>query len=96
MQFHLNLQIGAALCFLPVVLVLAIIYRKRKEQRAFSRAPFKDLVRRPAGETIRLKLEELEEKLTELTMGLVLFPTLLALGLFVLHPKDLLIPVLFF
>ena len=96
MQFHLNLQIWAVLCFLPLCLVLAIIFRKRKEQRAFSRAPFKDLVRRPAGETLRLKLEELEEKLNEQTLGLVLFPMLMALGLFALHPKDPFSPIVFF
>lgn len=96
MQFHQNLQIAAVLCFLPVCLVLAIIFRKRKEQRALSRAPFKELVRRPAGETLRLKLEAMEEKLTELTMGLVLFPMLMALGLFTLRPKGLLTPIVFF
>jgi len=96
MQFHLNQQIGAALCFLPVALVLAIIFRKRKEQRALSHAPFKDLVRRPAGETLRLKLECLEEQLTELTMGLVLFPMMMALVLFALHPIDIFTPVFFF
>jgi hypothetical protein len=96
MQFHLNLQLAAILCFLPVVLVLVIIFRKRQEQRAMSRAPFKDLVRRPAGESIRLKLEELDDQLSELTSGLVLFPLLMVLGMFALHPKDLLSPVIFF
>lgn len=50
----------------------------------------------PYGLQLRLELEELEEKLTELTMKLILFPMLMALGLFALHPKDLLTPVIFF
>ena len=61
----MNLIIGPVLCLLPLVLVLAFIFRKRKEQRALSCAPFKELQRRPAGETLRIELEALEEQLTD-------------------------------
>lgn len=92
----LNLLIGALLCALPVVLVLAVIYRKRKEQREYSRAPFKELQRRPAGETLRLKLESLEENITEQTQWLMMFPTLLVYGFLSQHPKGWIIPGLLF
>ena len=49
----------------PLALVLAYIFRKRREQRAFSCAPFKELQCRPVGETLRIKLEALEGKLTD-------------------------------
>jgi hypothetical protein len=73
MRFNVNLSIAAILCFLPVVFVVMVIFRKRKEQRAFSRAPFKELQRRPAGETIRLKLEALDEKSTMKLWGCFCF-----------------------
>lgn len=95
MQLTLNLQIAVVLCVLPVALVLAVIFRKRKEQQEASRAPFKDLQRRPAGETLRLKLQDLDDKLNEEILWLVMFPVLMAFGLFNLHPKDWLTPALF-
>ena len=60
---QLNLLVAVVLCVLPVALVIALIYRKRNEQREYSRAPFNDLQRRPAGETLRLKLQSLDEKM---------------------------------
>jgi Nuclease-related domain len=82
------LPIAAALCLLPIVLVLAVIFRKRQERRAFSCAPFNELVRRPAGETLRIKLESLDEKLTDDILGLILFPMLMLFVLFFMHSKD--------
>ncbi|MGB7746845.1 MAG: nuclease-related domain-containing protein [Verrucomicrobiia bacterium] len=96
MQINLGLLIWAVLCLLPLALVLAVIFRKRKQQKESSRAPFKELQRRPAGETIRIKLETLDEKINDETMGLLLFPMLMILNLFALHPKDFITPVLFF
>ena len=96
MQLNVNSLLAAILCCLPVALVVAVIYRKRKEQREHSRAPFKDLQRRPAGETIRLKLENLDDRINDETMWLVIFPVLLVFGLFTRHPKDWITPVLFF
>jgi hypothetical protein len=90
------LSIAAILCFLPVAFVVVVIFRKRKKQREYSRAPFKELQRRPAGETIRIKLEALDDKITDETLWLLLFPMLMILGLFAQHPKDFITPVLFF
>jgi len=95
-QINLNLLIALGLCLLPVVLAVLIIFRKRTEHRAFNYAPFKELQRRPAGEALRIKLEALEEKLTEQTYGLVMFPSLLTVVLLVSHPKDATLPIFFF
>jgi hypothetical protein len=96
MQIDLKLLGSAVLCCLPIGLVMAVIYRKRREQREYSRAPFDELQRRPAGETLRLKLESLDDKINDETNMLVLFPVLLIYGLFAQHTKDLILPVLFF
>jgi hypothetical protein len=96
MQNNLNLQIAAVLCCLPIVLALLVICRKRKEQRQFNCAPFKELQRRPAGETIRLKLEILDDKINGEVMWLVLFPVLMVFSLFIQHPKDWITTALFF
>ena len=96
MQNNVNLLITAVLCILPIAFALMVVYRKRKEQRDFNCAPFKELQRRPAGETIRLKLEALDDKINDETMWLVLFPVLLVFGLFTQHPKDWIMPALFF
>jgi hypothetical protein len=89
----MNLLITAVLCLLPLALVLTIIFRKRQEQRITSCAPFDELMRRPAGETLRIKLQVLEEKLTDDVLGLILFPMLMAFVLFAMHPKDWITPV---
>jgi hypothetical protein len=93
---QLNLLVAVVLCVLPVALVIALIYRKRNEQREYSRAPFNDLQRRPAGETLRLKLQSLDEKINDEILWLIMFPVSMALGLFFLHPKDWITPFLFF
>jgi hypothetical protein len=69
----MNLIVGPVLCLLPLAFVLALIFRKRKEQRALSCAPFKELQRKPAGETLRIKLEALEEQLTDDTLMFRIF-----------------------
>jgi hypothetical protein len=96
MQINLNVLIGAVLCLLPLALALAVIIRRRKQQKEFSRVPFKELQRRPAGEALRIKLESLDDKINDATLGLFLFPMLMINGLFALHPKDFITPVLFF
>ncbi len=96
MKFDLNLIIAAVLCLLPVALVVVIIFRKRKEQRAFKCAPFKELQRRPAGETIRLKLEVLDEQLSENTLGLMFFPMAMVFCLFAAKTNDSVAPIMAF
>ena len=61
-----------------------------------SGAPFDELLRRPAGETLRIKLETLEEKLTDDILGLILFPMLMGFVLFAMHPKDWISPIIVF
>jgi len=53
----MNLPLETVLCLLPSALVLAIIFRKRQEQQIASCAPFDESLRRPVGETLRVKLE---------------------------------------
>ena len=96
MQIDLHLFIAAVLCFLPTTLVLAVIFRKSAERRERKRSPFKELQRRPAGETCRIKIEDLDYKISFDTMMLPLFPLLMGLGLVFLHPKDVLSPLIFF
>jgi len=92
----MNVLINSVLCLLPLVLVLTFIFRKRKEQLAFSRAPFDELQRRPAGEALRIKLEALDEKLTDDILGFIMFPLLMILVLVLLHPKDGISPIICF
>lgn len=96
MQIDLKLLGSAVLCCLPIVPVMMVIHRKRKEQRAANLAPFDELQRRPAGEALRLKLETWDEKINDLILWLVMFPVVMALVLFLRHPSDWLTPVLFF
>lgn len=96
MRIDLRILGMAVLCLLPVALAITIIFRQRKEQKAYSRAPFNELQRRPAGETIRCKLEDLDDQLNSEISMLVLFPVLLMVGVFMQHPKDWLSPLVFF
>jgi len=90
------LLLNAVLCLLPTAFVLALIIRKRKEQREICLAPINELSRRPAGESLRIRLEHLEEKLTDDTLGLLLFPLMLILFLAIRHPIDELSLILLF
>jgi len=96
MQIDLRLLAAAIACCLPIGLAIAIISRKRKERKAFSCSPFKELQRRPAGEALRIKLEEFDEKINDTTLWLLLFPVLMVCGLVAQHPKDWITPLLFF
>jgi hypothetical protein len=88
--------LDAVLCLLPVVLTLTLIFKKLKKRLTTSRAPFNELQRRPAGETLRIKLEGLDEKLTDEILGLILFPMMMVLVAVSMHSKDWISPVIFF
>jgi hypothetical protein len=96
LQFNPDQWFGVVLCLLPAALALTFIIRKRSEQRDSKRVPFTELVRRPAGETIRLELEELDEKLNESTTFFLLVPIAMAGLLFVVHPFVWLTPIICF
>lgn len=96
MPIDLSILGTAVLCLLPIAIVLVIIFRQRKRQREYSRAPFNELQRRPAGETLRCKLEELDDQINEQTSMLVLFPVLMITVLLVQHPQDWGKPVAYF
>ena len=95
-QINLNVLAGIALCFLPLVLVVIILFRKQAHRRATSQAPFKELLRRPAGETLRIKIEDLNDKSSDQITTLVFLPTMMAVGLLIIHPRGFVAPALFF
>jgi hypothetical protein len=96
MQINLNMLIAAALCVLPAALALILVIRKRNDAKAASRTPFKELQRRPPGEALRLKIEDLDDQIYSELSGLLVFPALLVFATLAQHPKDWLTPVLFF
>ncbi len=96
MHFDLNLLCAVVLVFLPGALATAIIFRKRNAKKKSSRAPFDELQRRPAGEAIRIKLEELDDQINDKILGLAITPTFLAFALLIMPPKDWKILVFFF
>ena len=66
------------LMLLPTAAVVWDFYRVRKADDAAAVAPFDELRRRPAGESLRLKLAELDEKIDEWLLLLVATPLVLA------------------
>jgi hypothetical protein len=93
---NLNLLIESTLFPLPVLLVYSIIVQKRKERRKRSRVPFDELRRRPAGEALRIKLEGLDEKINDTISIMVFVPVLSMFAVFILHPQNLIVPVILF
>lgn len=67
-------------CLFPVAVALLVIRRKRRAWSAKSKLPFEELRRRPAGESLRLKLEALDEKIAERISFFAAVPVLLALA----------------
>jgi hypothetical protein len=76
--------VGAVLlvvvCLVPTVGVLVWIRRQRRAFSAASKVPFRELRRRPAGESLRLKLEGFDEKINEKVAFLAVAPVVCALG----------------
>ena len=58
-------------CFVLVFVVLYLVGRKRRAWAARSKMPFGELRRRLAGESLRLKLEQLDDKLAALLLYMV-------------------------
>src|SRR5436190_6345484 len=68
------------LLYLPVGALILWFYLKRRRQESETVAPFEELKRRPAGESNRLRVEELNEKMDPWLMQ-ILTVALAAIGL---------------
>ena len=68
------------LLYLPVGGLVLWFYLKRRKQESETVAPFEELKRRPAGESNRLRVEELNEKMDPWLMQ-ILTVALAAIGL---------------
>ena len=77
---------AAACCLAPVILVVLIIRRRLRERRATSEPPFKELRRRPAGESLRIKIGALNDQLNDLVFLLIAVPIGLSVAMFVIKP----------
>jgi hypothetical protein len=76
----LLLEITSGLLFLiPVALVLWTLVHERRIRETEYNDPFPDLLRRPAGESTRLEVEKLNEKITEWLFLLAFVPVSFAL-----------------
>jgi hypothetical protein len=71
----------AVLLFLPAAAWLWSLHRKSERDKAQSKLPFTDLQRRPAGESNRRHIEELDERIDPWIIGIAFIPILLAFGL---------------
>src|SRR5713226_8049745 len=69
-----------ALCPAPSVLVFFLISRQRQTNRTRSQSPFQQMRRRPAGESYRARLEELDEQIHEWLIYLAVCPAILGLA----------------
>ncbi len=83
------------LLYLPLGALIFWFYLKRRKQDSEAVAPFEELKRRPAGESNRLRIEELNEKMDPWLMWIVTIPLLLAVFLTLKKPS-LTAVVLFF
>ncbi len=88
-EINLNLLATIVLCLMPVILVILKIRRRLNERRATSQSPFKELRRRPAGESLRIKIGELDEQITDRLFFLLGMPVGLASTMFVLKPFNI-------
>lgn len=84
------------LLLLPSAAVVFTFWRQRKRDDAAAVAPFSEMRRRPAGETLRLKLQTLDDKIDEWLVLLVTTPVVLAVALTYDKRHSLLAVVLFF
>lgn len=88
-NINISLLAAAALCLVPVVLVVLRIRQRMTDVRSRSEHPFKELRRRPAGETLRMKIVELDEQINDRIYLLVSVPSVLAATMIALNPLGL-------
>lgn len=82
----LLLPVYALLLYVPIVSLLWTLFRQRKRHEAAARMPFSDLRRRPAGESLRVDLENLTAKIDEWIVVISFSPVVLAL-MFAVSPR---------
>jgi hypothetical protein len=83
-EINLSLLAAAVLCLMPVILVIVKIWQDRNKRRATRQSPFKALRRRPAGESLRIKIAEFDEQINDRIFLLIAMPIALAVMMFVL------------
>lgn len=76
-----------AICLIPVAVLLPQIHFQRRKLKLSKKSPFTDLLLRPAGEGLRLKILELDEKLNDHLLNALVFPLILAGVLFFTIPS---------
>ncbi len=75
-------QIGCLVLFLiPPGLVMLRFWRRACRRKEETKIPFVELPRRPAGEGARLRAAELDGRIDEWLLGLVIIPVFFAFGL---------------
>jgi hypothetical protein len=74
-QTIINILVGILLLFLPVILLLWKVKKLQKQERADTRSPFSQKLLRPAGESLRLKIDEIRNQIDDclapMALGLV-------------------------
>jgi hypothetical protein len=75
-----NLLIGLALIVIPALLFYWKLSRAIKKERGLTKSPFSNKLLRPPGESLRIKINELEDQLSEQLLVIAL--SLVAPGLF--------------
>ena len=83
------------LLYLPVGALILWFYLKRRKQESETVAPFEELKRRPAGESNRLRIQELDEKIDPWLVEILIVPLLLAV-VFTLIKLSLIAVIVFF
>jgi len=96
MDDFLRLALMMALCPAPSVLVFFLIYRKRQMSQARNRALNSPSRRRPAGESLRALLEEIDEQIYEWLTYLAVCPALLGLAAGLIRVPGTVLPLTLF
>lgn len=75
-------QLGLTILLaLPAAVLIFYEWRRREQERARSVLPFDELRRRPAGETMRTKVDEISEDFDFSLMMLLILPVVFAVAL---------------
>jgi hypothetical protein len=78
---------GCLLCLAPLAGMVFLVHRQLNILRASRKLPFQELRRRPVGETLRLKVMDLDESINERITFILLVPIFLAV-FFLFFLKD--------